>query len=394
MLISLLNNLKQQQFTGIVEIQSQEPKQVTQWKIYFCLGKMIWADVGTHPFRALQRHIKKYCPQVDLNQINFSIPDKFKCKEYCFFSNLLQQEIIQQTQFNHIVINQIEEILFDILQKEATDSIVIKSEEMSASSLLEYGFKISNAVFDPNLIINKVHQIWSIWVKKEIKSISPNYSPIIVDASKLQQVVSPTIYKNFSSWLNGKHSLRDLAVKINKDLLQLTVSLLPYVQNKLVKFVEIKDLQIVQKSDNLLESKKTSSDTKPIIACIDDSPQVVYIMEQIITKAGYNFVGIKEPIKAVPGLISNVPDLIFLDIGMPVLNGYEVCSQIQRVSKLQGVPVVMLTGNDGIVDRVRAKLVGASDFVSKPIEAEIIIKIIQKFAFSQSENTMMANANA
>lgn len=391
MIISLLNELKQKQFTGIIDVASQDSKQNSQWKIYFCLGKLIWADGGVHTFRALQRNVKKFCPQVDINKINFTAYDKYKCKEYAFFSNLLQQEIIQQNQFNRIVTTQLEEILFDVFQQEAKESVTINTQEIAASSLLEYGFKISNAVFDTSHTIDKVQQLWSMWVQKELKPISPNYAPAIVDRNKLQQVVSPTIYKNFSSWLNGKHSLRDLSVKINKDLLQLTVSLIPYIKAKLVKFVAIKDSQLVKKSDNVLAFKKASGDAEPIIACIDDSPQIVYIMEQIITKEGYRFMGIKEPIKAVPSLIGNTPDLIFLDIGMPVLNGYEVCSQIQRVSKLQSIPVVMLTGNDGIVDRVRAKLVGASDFVSKPIEAEIIIKTIKKFASSESENTVVAN---
>ncbi len=394
MLIALLHEVSQKQFTGIINVKSQSAKQVTEWKIYLCLGKLIWADGGVHPFKALQRHVKKYCPQVDITKINFSLYDKFKCQEYCFFSNLLQKEIIQQNQLNSIITNQIQEILFDVVQKEATESISINSQEISASSLLEYGFKISNAVFDVSLMTKKVQESWSRWSQKELTSLSPNYSPIIVDANKLQQVVSPVIYKNFSSWLNGKHSLRDLAVKMNKDLLQLTVSLIPYVKKGLAKFIEIKDLQLVKKTDNLLEFKKTSADTQPIIACIDDSPQVIYIMEQIITKAGYRFLGVQEAIKAIPNLIGSIPDMIFLDIGMPVLNGYEICSQIQRVSKLQGVPIVMLTGNDGIVDRVRAKLVGADDFVAKPIETEVIIKTIKKFTSPQSEDsqsTIMAN---
>ncbi|MGK7935929.1 MAG: response regulator [Xenococcaceae cyanobacterium] len=393
MLIALLHEVSQKQFTGIINVKLQDSKQVTEWKIYLCLGKLIWADGGVHPFKALRRHLKNYCPQVDRTKINFSLDDKFKCQEYCFFSNLLQKEIIQQNQLKNIIIQQIQEILFDILQKEATESISINSQEIPTSSLLEYGLKISNAAFDVSLITKKVQELWLMWIKRELTSISPNYSPIIVDANKLKQVVSPVIYKNFSSWLNGKHSLRDLAVKMNKDLLKLTVSLMPYVKQELAKFIEIKDLQLVKKPDNLLEFKKTSADRKPIIACIDDSPQVIYIMEQIITKSGYRFLGVQEAIKAIPSLISNIPDMIFLDIGMPVLNGYEICSQIQRVSKLQNVPIVMLTGNDGIVDRVRAKLVGADDFVAKPIETEVIIKTIKKFTSSQSEdspNTMLS----
>ena len=376
MLISLLHDLIEKKITGIVNLQSKNSKQIIQWKVYLCLGQLIWADGGIHPFRSLQRQVKKYCPQVDLNKINLSVCDTIKGQEYCFFSTLSQQEIIQQKLLNDIIIAQIQEILFDILQKEATESISIDFQEVSASLLLEYGFKISNAVFDTNLIIKQVQQSWSIWVRKDLKFISPNSSPIIVDADRLKQLVSPTVYKNFSSLLNGKHSLRDLAVKMNKDLLQLTVSLMPYINKELAKLIEIKDLQPI---------KKTSEDIQTIITCIDDSPQVLYIMEKIITQAGYRFFGIQDAIKAIPSLISNIPDVIFLDIGMPILNGYEICSQVQKVSKLQSIPIVMLTGNDGIVDRVRAKLVGADDFVAKPIESEVIIKTIKKFVVAKSE---------
>ena len=391
MLISLLHDLIQKKITGIVNVQSKNSKQIIQWKVYLCLGQLIWADGGIQPFRSLQRQVKKYCPQVDLNKINLSVCDTIKGQEYCFFSTLSQQEIIQQKLLNDIIIAQIQEILFDVLQKEATESISIDFQEVSASLLLEYGFKISNAVFDTNLIIKQVQQSWFIWVRKDLKFISPNSSPIIVDAEGLKQLVSPTVYKNFSSLLNGKYSLRDLAIKMKKDLLQLTVSLIPYIKTQLAKFIEIKDLQLVKKTDNLLEFKKTGGNTRPIIACIDDSPQVIYIMERIITQADYQFLGIQEAIKAIPSLIGNIPDLVFLDIGMPILNGYEICSQIQRVSKLQGIPIVMLTGNDGIVDRVRAKLVGADDFVAKPIESEVIINTIKKFVVSKSEDNIVAN---
>lgn len=385
MLITRLQDLAQQQFTGVIDVESTKSKQINQWKIYLCVGKLIWANSNIHSVRALHRQVKKYCPQVDLNKINFSAYKKCPCKEYSFFSALLQQRTIEQNQFNDIVINQIQEILFDILQKESTESISINYEEISASSLLDYGFKISNAVFDVNLIIKEAQQSWLMWIKNDLKSISPNDSPIIVNANKLQQVVSPTVYKNFSSCLNGQYSFRDLAVILNKDLLHLTLSLMPYIKKQLAKFIEIKDLNLEQ---------KTSVDNNPLIACIDDSPQVIYIMNQIVTQANYRFLGIQEAIKAIPNLIGNMPDLIFLDIGMPILNGYEICSQIQRVSKLQGVPIVMLTGNDGLVDRVRAKLVGADDFVAKPIETEVIIKTINKFILSKSkypEDIIMAN---
>ncbi len=119
-----------------------------------------------------------------------------------------------------------------------------------------------------------------------------------------------------------------------------------------------------------------NSINKPLIACIDDSLQICKIMEQIVTRAGYRFVGIQQSLEAIPSLITANPDLIFLDVGRPIINGYEICSQIKKVSKLKHIPVVILTGNDGTLERLKAEIVGANAFVTKPLEIEKIQQVI------------------
>lgn len=113
-------------------------------------------------------------------------------------------------------------------------------------------------------------------------------------------------------------------------------------------------------------------------------------MEQIITNHGYRFIGISESMPAVPTLIKFVPDLVFLDIGMPSVNGYEICSLIKKVSKLRNIPIVILTSNDGIIDRVRARVVGANAFVTKPIDVDKIREILQKYCVP----TLSSNATS
>jgi two-component system, chemotaxis family, response regulator PixG len=165
---------------------------------------------------------------------------------------------------------------------------------------------------------------------------------------------------------------------MNKDVRRLASSLMPYIQQELLEFVKIDDIKLPHIETNNSAAQKRVDAHKPLIVCIDDSPQICNVMEQIITKAGYRFIGVKQALQAVPTLISAKPDLVFLDIGMPIVNGYEICSQIRRVSQIKHIPVVILTGNDGIVDRVRAKVVGANAFVSKPIEIEKIHQAIEE----------------
>jgi two-component system, chemotaxis family, response regulator PixG len=103
-------------------------------------------------------------------------------------------------------------------------------------------------------------------------------------------------------------------------------------------------------------------------------------MNTIINKAGHQFIGISEPIQAIPQLIQAKPSLIFIDLAMPIINGYELCNQIKKVSQLKETPVVMLTGKDCMSERVKAKVNGIVDFIGKPIVEDKIMNAIEKYA--------------
>jgi chemotaxis family two-component system response regulator PixG len=83
--------------------------------------------------------------------------------------------------------------------------------------------------------------------------------------------------------------------------------------------------------------------------------------------------------RAIATLLNRKPHIIFLDLVMPNTNGYEICTQLRKVSAFRDTPIIILTGNDGIIDRVRAKVVGASDFMGKPVDAEKVLAITNKY---------------
>jgi chemotaxis family two-component system response regulator PixG len=78
------------------------------------------------------------------------------------------------------------------------------------------------------------------------------------------------------------------------------------------------------------------------------------------------------------------PELIFLDLVMPNANGYEICSNLRKLSFFRNTPIVILTGNDGLIDRVRAKMVGSSDFISKPVNSDLVLSTIRKHLRQES----------
>ncbi len=126
-------------------------------------------------------------------------------------------------------------------------------------------------------------------------------------------------------------------------------------------------------------SKAIIDASRPLVACVDDSPTICRSLEEILSQQGYRFVGIQDSLTAVLKLIKTKPDFIFLDLLMPKVNGYEICSQIRKTPSLKDVPVVILTGKDGIVDRMRTKLVGATDFLGKPVESEKVLNVLHKY---------------
>jgi two-component system, chemotaxis family, response regulator PixG len=114
------------------------------------------------------------------------------------------------------------------------------------------------------------------------------------------------------------------------------------------------------------------------IACIDDSPTVLQAINAFLDDKSFSVVLINDPVKALMQIIRSKPDLILLDVTMPNLDGYELCSLLRKHPNFRSTPVIMVTGNTGFIDRAKAKLVGASGYLTKPFTQSDLIKIIFK----------------
>ncbi len=115
------------------------------------------------------------------------------------------------------------------------------------------------------------------------------------------------------------------------------------------------------------------------IACIDDSPTVLSAINSFLDQEFCSIVMINDPLKALMQIIRCKPDLILLDVGMPNLDGYELCSLLRKHSSFKNTPIVMVTGNTGFIDRAKAKLVGASGYLTKPFTRAELVKMVFKY---------------
>ncbi|APB33374.1 two-component response regulator [Gloeomargarita lithophora Alchichica-D10] len=125
---------------------------------------------------------------------------------------------------------------------------------------------------------------------------------------------------------------------------------------------------------------------KPVVACIDDSKAVQRQVQMTLELEGYDILGITEPARALTTLVRRRPEVILMDINMPDIDGYELCRMLRQSRQLKDVPILMLTGRDGLIDRLRAQLVGANSYLTKPFAPEQLTQAVQKLIHSPSAN--------
>ena len=385
---NLVNEFKtctQLQYNGKLNIKSSKG---SQWTFYYRLGRIVWATGGTHPFRRWRRHMAQYCPQIDVDKLQLCLQDlSIDYWDYRLLEIFYKKQKIQREQINSIVDNTIAELLFDLAMQGNFASI---SCNRSQEVILETPMSFTSA----EMSVKHMQNSWKIWSEAGLANFSPDLAPVLRRPEQLQQMVSPFVYKNLVNLINGKFTMRDLAVKMKQSVLPLTRSLLSYVLKGIIELVEVPDLPLgVTEVNNNSTTTQPQKQLAPLVACVDDSPQVCKMLEDIITSNGLRFVKIQDAVQALPILIQDKPDLIFLDLIMPVANGYEICTQLRRISAFANTPVIILTGSDGFLDRVRAKVVGSTDFLTKPVVADKVMAIVRKYLPTPSVSIDKSKSN-
>lgn len=106
---------------------------------------------------------------------------------------------------------------------------------------------------------------------------------------------------------------------------------------------------------------------------VDDTPRNLQLLLEILKRSGCRVRPATSGEVALKAARRDAPDLILLDINMPGLNGYEVCEQLKLDPATRDIPVIFISGLDGVLDKVRAFSVGGVDYLTKPVEAEEVL---------------------
>ena len=120
------------------------------------------------------------------------------------------------------------------------------------------------------------------------------------------------------------------------------------------------------------------------VMVIDDSNTIRRSAEIFLSQAGCSVILAEDGFAALAMISDHEPDLIFCDILMPRLDGYQTCALIKRSPRFARTPVVMLSSKDGLFDRARGRMVGSSDYLTKPFTKTTLRLAVRDFSLTRA----------
>jgi two-component system, chemotaxis family, response regulator PixG len=366
--------LFQQRATGELVVRFKN-ESIPPWKLYFYMGRLVYATGGLHSVRRWYRAIKQHCPEVLNNNWLSGVTAMEHPWEVNLINQMVGQNLITTMQAKSITQSIVQEVVFALI-----DQNFVTSEWKPNVKITQH-----SAFLAIEQVIGDAQQMRVGWrdsglgyLHEWMEQFSPDLAPVLKSPPNLASQVSPATFQSMIRLLQGKLTLWDVALHMRRPLADVIRVLLPFIRQGVIELQNIPDLPcpvpIPAAADGAI-----AMPSRGLIACVDDSPAIGQIMESILAPHGYEVLSILNPLQGISILLERKPQLIFLDLVMPNTNGYELCTFLRKTTSFQETPIIILTGNDGVIDRVRAKLTGASEFLGKPPEPQKVMQLVQKY---------------
>jgi len=313
---------------------------LVSWLIYLKQGKLIYASNSIDPFGRLDRYLRRLSVQVPtlVSAIRIQARLIFEahpqeaalstCRDYQAVNWLVEQRHLNPEQAA---------ILIEELAKEVLESLLAVSE--GDCQLLPFDFAPNSFC---HLDLPSLMQFCQSRLRQR----------------QAANLTTPTRLTSFNT--NSSYSLSSLA------------------QQSSTRSVATLEPSPTKVDIPPIEPRSLPRSTAHTIACIDDSPAILKAINAYLNDENLSVIMINDPVKALMQVIRSKPDLILLDVTMPNLDGYELCSLLRKHPSFRRTPVIMVTSHSGFIDRAKAKLVGASGYLTKPFTQPELVKMVFK----------------
>lgn len=367
-----LASISQQRATGELQLGNNHQS----WRLYFFHGRLVYATGNLHQVRRWRRAMKQQCPDYVPSGMPIGEP-----WEYQLLSQSVAQNQLSMQQAQGVIKLSLEEVLFAWVSNPALAAEWSAVQRFALKDNSALGLLLSST--DVEGVLGRSQQLWKSWKALELESLNPYQSPVLRTVSS-ELATAATLPTNLRPFLTGRYTLWDIACYARRPVTTITRFLLPWIQRGAIALEEVADLP--HPFTDLRANGAKNQPARPLIACVDDSPTVGQFLANILEPAGYRVLKIQEPLSGIGTLSKTKPDLIFLDLVMPNANGYDLCAFLRKTPIFQNTPIIVLTSQSSFIDRTRAKLVGASDFLSKPPEPQALLSLVRQHLQSVMSN--------
>lgn len=340
-LLSTLAQLTSQQASGCLHVSDR----TQDWILFLERGKLVYASTSANPFGRLDRHLRRLSSQNPslVSPVRVQVRLLFEkpmndiehaCNDYEAICWLVEQQYLMRDQAGELISELAKELLETLLPVKYGSSHWLSEDRLG-----------------------KLPRLCHLDLRSLIEScqIKPHRAQVVGPRS------SPTV---------------TLPTPSHQPRLRETVPQSPstnwaYSPGLASSATEVDGSTMLVGRGSLPLAKTTYT-----VACIDDSPTVLSAIESYLDDQAFQVLRIGHPVSALMQVIRNRPDLILLDVTMPNLDGYELCSLLRRHVAFKQTPIIMVTSNRGFIDRAKAKLVGASGYLTKPFTQPELLKVI------------------
>ena len=389
------------------------------WLIYFHAGRITYATNSVSPFERFERNLRrlKRDPfdlinavrqhrQLEADKQSSSSPERPEYQSICW---LVQKNYLPEGEAASLVKQ---------LTKEVIESYLLGSE-IHQKNLIEFIEDVESPNFchlELQSLLDECIQKLQSWQALAPQICSSYQRPYFANTAHRQNQLPAAQVQRLSKVLKGLN-FRQLTVVFNQDELQIAQKLYPLIAQKIIVLREPQSpfdkLPKIPASFSPVHSQRVAKDrangtpspAQPAtsqdnnahgastpqmpqaassakiwkIACVDDSPTVLNEINRLLESPNIAISKIDDPLKALLKIVQIKPDLIMLDVGMPNIDGYNLCSLLRKNSQFKSTPIVMVTGHKGLIDRAKAKLAGATDYLTKPFSKEDLLNIVSKY---------------
>jgi twitching motility two-component system response regulator PilG len=343
--------------------QGGDPKPQS-WFVFFLNGQIVYCQAGDSSLLRIDDYLRHYRVEKRLESKQLASLASTNSPEYAYIWALLEHNFITPKIARTIIYGLVEETLFDLLSLH------------QGSFIFDLGTALVPQLTTLEIapLVAKITKQVQEWKQLYPHIQSTEQLPVLADIGKLGASLPEATVKKLHNWADGKTSLRQLARHLNRDILTVAKAIYPYVQQGWLQLAYSSTYKPSKQKQKLeLENYRGR------IVCIEDTLVICETIESILKLQGYEAISITNPLQAMSLVFQLQPDLILCDIAMPELDGYEICAMLRHSTAFRLVPIIMLTGKDGFIDRVRARMVGATDYLTKPFTDQELLMLVEQY---------------